>query len=122
MKTEMTDKRVKEIALALVKYAAARREVVINPHDDETSWAQRLGKKIGISDEKAKDYFLRVTFPVALRKHFGEDVKVVPTVSNLSEDEIGAISLAIIWEEGMDISPNNFQSRIERVEKRDWDS
>ena len=114
----MNEKQAGLIALAIVKYIASRREFTINPSDDASDFAKRSSKKIGVDPEKMRQYVFQIILPVALNKHFGNDkVQIIGVPITLSQSEIEDISIRIIREESLDISPKTFRDRLDRMSK-----
>ena len=72
----MTEDRARQIALMLVYHSAKKRELRIDPTIGEHEIAN-TAKKVGISMDEAKKYYVQVILPTALNAWMKENICVI---------------------------------------------
>ena len=114
----LSDARKGEIALALVEYTFARREVTLNPDsEDEQRHRRSMAKKYGVTIEELQQYSAEIILPIALQKHYDGVVKTVTPDKKLDSQRVGEISISFMREEYMKMSATDLIRKITAVSK-----
>lgn len=110
--------RIKDIALAVVKYESARREFTLNPYEENNDF-QRKARELRIGIDAWKEFLILVVMPVILGAHFGQHIRLIDTgiPRMLDEDQLGTIALRYLQSKGMNTAPREFQNRLQRIER-----
>ncbi len=114
---EMPVARAQEIALALMKFMAARKEFTLNPQDRKPDSGLDYAAKVGVPIMELRAFTFMVTAPAALAADAGNDVEIVFKGDKPTEQRLREIALAMIKERAMDWAPNDFLGKLRPAQK-----
>ena len=114
---QMSVTRAQEIALALMKYMATRKEFTLNPQERKPDSGLEFAAKIGVPVLELRAFTFMVTAPAALAADAGNDVEIVFKGDKPTDQRIREIALAMIKERSLCWSPNDFLDRLRSAQK-----
>lgn len=109
---QITEGRARVIAAAIARHMAGRLEFSLNPSPEEDEGGPMFAKKIGVDSLKLKKYSMQVILPIALAKHYDDEVKLIPVTYPLTEDEVGGVALKVLQHKAFNQPLNEFQKRL----------
>ena len=111
---KMTERRAQEIALAIIKYEAKRRELTLDPHHD--LWTKKC-REMEIDPPKMHQFIVEIWLPLVVKQSMGMTLNVkVKEVPPLHPSEQQAIAMKLVRSRGVDLGPD-FKRRAKRIEK-----